>query len=213
MNMSKRWLTTLVLPATAALVFAAAPSAQSGWSAQENNTSVRQENSGLAPLNEGGVPSAVRRDLRSPLNRSVITAFLLPEMKTELNLTSTQVNQLDQFKQRLIRKDEGLSNMIAAKENEVSAQIAARKPDRIQLKNLVNQITRLQADRQLAAYDTVASMKAVLSSAQLDQLASMQPMELGHAFLSHITVGNLTEMARVIHDGYIPLAWTTQAGD
>jgi hypothetical protein len=52
------------------------------------------------------------------VHESVLIAFALPEMQSELRLSTQQTAQLKQYKQELLTKGQELSNQISAKQKE-----------------------------------------------------------------------------------------------
>jgi len=139
--------------------------------------------------------------MQDPMRHSLMTAFVLPEMQTELGLSTQQTAQLRQFKQELLAKGKETSAQIAAKQKELEALLGPDTSKGAQVKTLLEQIGNLRAQRQFAAYETGRKMKGVLTADQRAKLAAMKPGELHQAVMSHMTMADMMEMMQFVGGG------------
>lgn len=139
--------------------------------------------------------------MQNPIRHSLMTAFVLPEMQTELGLSTQQTAQMRQFKQELLAKGKETSAQIAAKQKELEALLGPDTSKGAQVKTLLEQIGNLRAQRQFAAYDTGRKMKGALTADQRAKLAAMKPGELHQAAMSHMTMADMMEMMQFMGGG------------
>jgi Spy/CpxP family protein refolding chaperone len=132
--------------------------------------------------------------MSDPIHQSVMTAFLLPEMQSELGLSAQQTTQLKQAKQELLTKGQESANQIAAKQKELEGLVAGGTSRNMEVKRLLEQVANLRAQQEFAAYEATGKMKAVLTDSQKTKLAGMKPYELHQAMMSRMTVGDMTQM-------------------
>ena len=128
--------------------------------------------------------------MQDPAHPSVFTAFVLPELQSELALTT----QLKQLKQELLAKGEDFFKQIAARQKELEGLTAAGTSKNAEVKRALEEIANLRAQQEFAAYETAGKMKATLTEEQRTKLAALKPFELHHAMMSHMTVGDMTQM-------------------
>ncbi len=129
-----------------------------------------------------------------PIHQSVLTAFVLPEMQSELGLSAQQVADLKKLKQDLLTKGQDLSNQVAAKQKELEGLVTGGTSRNTEVKRLLEQIASLRAEQEFAAYEASGKMKAALTDAQRTKLSGMRPYELHQAMMSRMTVGDMTQM-------------------
>src|SRR5579864_1798203 len=139
--------------------------------------------------------------MQNPMNHSLMTTFLLPEMQAELGLSTQQTGQLRQFKQEMLAKGKDVAAQIAAKQKELEALLSADTSKGTQVKTLLEQIGNLRAQRQFAAYETARKMKGALTDDQKAKLAAMKPAELHQAMMSHMTMAGMMEMMQFMGGG------------
>jgi len=142
----------------------------------------------------GGSLAALDR----PLVRSLFGAFLVPELQAELGLTPEQVSQLKQQKAELLTKGEDFSRKIAAKEKELDAMFAPDTSKGQQVKALLEQIAELRAQQHYAIYTAARKMKALLTEEQRNRLEALQPEELRHAAMSHLTLEDFAKATQLL---------------
>ena len=153
---------------------------------------------------QGGMPMVhmgAMGGMQNPIRHSLMTAFVLPEMQTELGLSTQQTAQMRQFKQELLAKGKETSAQIAAKQKELEALLGPDTSKGAQVKTLLEQIGNLRAQRQFAAYETSRKMKGALTADQRAKLAAMKPGELHQAAMSHMTMADMMEMMQFMGGG------------
>jgi LTXXQ motif family protein len=132
--------------------------------------------------------------MQNPMGHSLMTTFLLPEMQTELGLSTQQTGELRQFKQEMLAKGKDVSAQVAAKQKELEALLASDTSKGAHVKTLLEQMGNLRAQRQFAAYETARKMKGVLTDDQKAKLVAMKPAELRQVMMSHMTMADMMEM-------------------
>jgi hypothetical protein len=136
-----------------------------------------------------------------PMNQSVMTPFLLPELQSELGLSAQQVTQLRQLKQEMLTKGKDFSTQIAAKRKELDALLAPGTSKGEQVKKLFEQIANLRAQQLYTGYETTTKMKAALTDAQRTKLAAMKPYDFHQAMMSHMTMNDMGQMMQFMGGG------------
>ena len=139
--------------------------------------------------------------MQDPIRHSLMTVFVLPEMQTELGLSTQETAQLRQFKQELLAKGKETSAQIAAKQKELEALLGPDTSKGAQVKTLLEQIGNLRAQQQFATYEAARKMKGALSEEQKAKLRAMKPAERGQAMMSHLTMSDMMEMMRFMGGG------------
>jgi hypothetical protein len=153
------------------------------------------------PRNQGGMSRGAGMGMgmmggmmQDPAHQSVLNAFVLPELQSELGLTAQQTTQLKEFKQELLTKGEDFSKQIAARQKELAGLIAASTSKNAEVKRALEEIANLRAQQEFAAYETAGKMKAALTDEQRAKLAALKPFELHQAMMSRMTMGDMTRM-------------------
>ena len=141
---------------------------------------------------KGGMMGGGMGRMLDPVHQSVFMTFALPQMQAELGLSTQQEMQLRQYKQELLQKGQELSTQIAAKQKELEGAAASSKNPEV--KQLLEQVASLRAQLEFAAFETAGKMKASLTDQQRTKLAAMRPGELHQAMMTHMTVGEMTQM-------------------
>ena len=124
-----------------------------------------------------------------PLHEAAVAVFGLPRMRVELGLSTQQETQLRQFKDDLLKKGQDLSAQIAAKRTELTA--AARADKTADVKQLLEQVAALEAQRQFAAFETAGKMKGALTAEQRNKLTGH---DVHHAMMMRMTMGEMQQM-------------------
>jgi hypothetical protein len=167
---------------------------RSGMAAKTDGTHPAEMMGMIGRMEMGGSLAALDR----PLVRSLFGAFLVPELQAELGLTPDQVSQLKQQQAELLIKGEDFSRKIAAKERELDAMFAPDTSKGQQVKALLEQIAELRAQQHYAIYAVARKMKALLTDEQRNRLEALQPEELRHAAMSHLTLEDFAKATQLL---------------
>lgn len=81
--------------------------------------------------------------LRSPVGRSMMMPFLLPAMRSELELSQSQASSLNALKRRFSDEERISSDQIAVARQDLNAQFNSGEPDQSQVKKDINEIANL----------------------------------------------------------------------
>jgi Spy/CpxP family protein refolding chaperone len=136
-----------------------------------------------------------------PLRSSILTAFALPEMQSELGLSTQQVTQLRQMKQDLLHRGEEISKQIASKNKELQAAVSKGTSSDAQVKQLLEEIAKLRAQQEFAGYETAGKMKAALTGAQRSKFDALRPLDFHQALMSHMTMQDMAKMMQFMGGG------------
>jgi hypothetical protein len=139
-----------------------------------------------------------RRLMHNPFNRSVFDIYVLPTMQKKLDLSSSQVTQLQQMKDQYLKQEHDHWKQIADKESSLRKLFEAGSPKTDQVKSVVMNIANLRAEQQLASYDTAVHMRGVLNQEQLTKLHALKTNELGNYAMNHLTLMDAAQMARLM---------------
>ena len=139
--------------------------------------------------------------MRGAMHQTVMTPFVLPELQSELGLSTQQVTQLRQLKQEMLSKGKEFSTQIAAKRKELDALLGPGTSKGDQVKKLFEQIANLRAQQMYTGYETSTKMRAVLTDAQRTKLAAMKPNEFHQAMMSRMTMNDMMEMMQFMGGG------------
>lgn len=127
----------------------------------------------------------------SPLHRQMMNVFLLPEMQSELGLSTQQVEQLRELKRGLLEKSKDLGGQLAERRKELDQLLSGDTSRTRAVKALFEKIGDLRAQLQYAGFETSNKMKAVLTDEQRTKLNAMKPADLHRLMMS---VANMSEM-------------------
>jgi hypothetical protein len=130
------------------------------------------------------------------MHQVVMMPFLLPELHSELGLSTQQVTQLRELKQDMLTKGKDLSTQIAAKQKELNALLTGTSKGE-EVKKLFEQIANLRAGQLYAGYETTTKMKAALTEAQRTKLAALKPHEAHQAMMSRMTMNDMMQMMQI----------------
>jgi hypothetical protein len=133
---------------------------------------------------------------QNPLARSTMLAFVLPDMQSELGLSSTQAAELGRLRTQFISQEQTTSAEIAAARKKLSDSVASGTAPEVQ--GAINSLTTLQGRRMLNAYQTASNMKAVLTPQQRTSLQAMTPAQLRSAMMSHMTMNQMSQMMQIM---------------
>ena len=136
--------------------------------------------------------------MAEPLHRTVMTAFVLPELQPELGLSAQQVTQLRQMKQAMLVKGGDFFNRLAARHAEVDRMLTPGTSKGELVKKTLEQIATLRADRLYVVYQTEARMLIPLSQDQRKKLASLKPQEMHQAIVSRLSQDDLAKMRELL---------------
>ena len=150
----------------------------------------------------GGMRGMMMSGLQNPVGRSTMMAFMLPEMKSELGLSSPQTAKLNELRRQFADRQQKTSDQVAAARQDLDAQFKSAKPNESQVKKDVNGIAKLQAQRLLNGYETTAKMKATLTPEQRNRLQNMNPTGLYNSMMSHMSVNQMREMMGYMYGRY-----------
>lgn len=139
--------------------------------------------------------------MRGAFRQTVMTPFLLPELQSELGLSTQQVTQLRQLKQEMLFKGKEFSGQIAAKRKELDALLGPGTSKGDLVKKLLEEIANLKAQQLYTGYETSTKMRAVLTDGQRTKMAGMKPNEFHQAMMSRMTMGDMMEMMPFLGSG------------
>jgi hypothetical protein len=146
-----------------------------------------QDKGGMMGTGMGpGMGPGMMAAMHDPMHEAVVAAFGLPQVKTELGLSTQQETQLRQLKDELLTKGDEFSAQIAAKQKELAAAAGAGKNADVKL--FLEQIAVLRAQTQFAAFETAGNMKAALTEPQRAKAAGH---EFHHTLMMHMTMGDM----------------------
>lgn len=211
--MRKRLAYGVAVLAAAGLLFAASAAQQGSGNQSATQPGMMQGRMGMMQggmgamrgqmgTNYGGMGAmrgTMMAGMRDPFGRSTMMAFLLPEMKPELDLSSSQTAELSRLKQQFNNEEQKTSEQIAAARRGLNALFSSGTPKQEQVQKAVTEIANLQAQRLLNGYETAAKMKAMLTPEQRGRLDAMKPAGLQNAVMSHMTVNEMIQMMRFMH--------------
>jgi len=132
--------------------------------------------------------------MQGATHQAMMTPFLLPELQTDLGLSTQQVTLLRQMKQEMLSKGKDLSEQIAAKRKELDGLLGPGTSKGELVKKLFEEMGSLHGQQMYASYETANKMKAVLTEAQRGKLAGMKPGELHQTMMSHMSMNDKMEM-------------------
>ncbi len=139
--------------------------------------------------------------MQGPSHRLVMTPFVLPELQTNLSLSTQQVTQLRELKQQMLNQSQTSSSQIAAKHKELDALLASGTSQGEVVKKLFKEIGSLRGEQQFTGYETALQMKAALTDEQRTKFAAMKPREFHQAMMSHLTMNDMMEMMQFMDTG------------
>ena len=126
----------------------------------------------------------------------MMTAYVLPNLKTELELTADQTSSLNRMKQELKSRNRDLQARLAAKQKDFDASVSSGKsPTKEQMRELAT----MKADLQYDFVDAANQMRAALSDAQRTKLAAMSSGDLHKAMMSG-GMKDMHDMTQVMGD-------------
>ncbi len=128
-----------------------------------------------------------------PLHRTVLTAFVLPELQPELGLSTQQVAQLRQLKQEMQNKGQEYATKIAARRKELGSMLNPGTSKGEHVKRVLEEIALLKADRLYSIYEAEARMQIPLTETQRSKLAAIKPHDLQQA-MSRVTADEKMEI-------------------
>jgi Spy/CpxP family protein refolding chaperone len=218
-KMRKHLMYGVAVLAAAGLVFAAAAQQGSGsQSATQSGTmqghmgmmqgrmGARQGQMGMNNGGMVGIRGLMMAGMQHPFGHSAMMAFLLPEMQSELGLSSSETTELSRLRDQFRNEEQKNSDQIAMARQDLNALFASGMPKEEQVKKAVTKIANLQAQRLLNGYETAAKMKATLTPEQRSRLDAIAPAGLWSTTMSHMTMNDMTQMMRFMYgdDGRMP---------
>jgi hypothetical protein len=156
---------------------------------------------GMNDRGMAGMRGMMMAGLQNPVGRSMMMAFLLPEMKSELGLSSSQASNLNGLKQEFTSEGRKTEDQIAAARRDLNARFTSGKPDQSRIRKDASQIGKLEADRLLNGYQTAGRMKALLTPEQRSRLEAMSAAGLYDSMMSHMTVNQMGQMMSYMYGG------------
>jgi hypothetical protein len=137
----------------------------------------------------------MHRDDQERLHMLMMSAYVLPNLKTELNLSAEQTANLERMKQELKSTNTDLSTKIAAKQKELDVALATEKgPTREQFQ----EVAALKADIQFNFVEAASKMRAMLNDTQRTKFSAMTPMDLHRAMMSSGNMQDRREMMQAM---------------
>jgi len=185
--MKRFWLVyCAVLAAAGVLLYAQGAAPGSGMAPRPG------KGSGMGPMagQKAGASGmmGMHRDDQERLHLLMMSAYVLPDLKAELNLSAEQAPNLERMKQELKSRNAELFDKIAAKQKELDAAVATDSgPTREQFR----EVAALKADAQFNFVEAARKMRAVLNDTQRAKFSAMTPMDMHHAMMSS---GNMQDM-------------------
>jgi hypothetical protein len=211
--MKRKFAYVVALLAAAGLLLAAAAAqektpakASSGQSSTQTSTwkgqgtmSNMQGQMGTPRGRMGMVRSSMMRGMESPLSRSIATVYVLPDMKSQLSLTTAQATQLQRLRQQFLDSEQKDATQIESKRAALDTLLGSGKPSQDQVTKAVTEIANLEAHQQVLGYESALKMRALLTDQQRSNLDSMQPGQLWNTMISNLTVRDMAQMMRYMH--------------
>lgn len=144
---------------------------------------------------QGGMMGMMmRRIADDPIKRSVMQVYMLPSLRDALNLADDQAARLEDAKQHFTERRAEIQERLKANQEQLQEALSADQPDLEQARTLLSDRAALEADRQMAALRAAVQMKAALSEAQRETLASLKPMQMHQAMMRDMSMMNMMQM-------------------
>ena len=131
----------------------------------------------------------------SPMHRHMVGVFVLPEMQSELGLSTQQTAELRRLKHDLLTRSNDVAGQIAVRRRELDTLLSGDTSRTRTVKALFDKIAELHAQLQYAGFDTSVKMKATLNAAQKTKFEAMKPAELHQLMMSR---ANMAEMEQAM---------------
>jgi septal ring factor EnvC (AmiA/AmiB activator) len=160
----------------------------------------------------GGMEQMHGRMMENPRMRSLMMVHLLPTLKDSLNLSGEQTARLREEKKQFKKERAALQEEQKEIKKRLEETIAEDQPDLDHVNELLADRADLEADQEFAIYETAARMKEVLSEAQREKLAALEPREMHRAMMANMSMMEMMQMMRTMHDGQMMMDSMMQGG-
>lgn len=140
--------------------------------------------------------------MQNPMHRANMMAFTLPALADTLELSDEQTQQLDALKSELTGRLQSSREQMTTRHEELSGLFEeGARPDADQVRQHLEEMAELRADRQAALYETAQEMREVLTDEQQQMLDEMTPQEQMHQVMANMTMQDMMQMMQSMHGG------------
>jgi len=149
-------------------------------------------------MNGQGMMQMMHEVMDNPLTRESALARVLPDMQKELNLSESEVSNLDASRTRYLQKQADLESQIASLWTKLNGLLQDERTSPDQVTSQLNQIAATRAEFAGLGYVTARSMVASLPQEARDRLAALSPAQLQRQMMTDM---NLMQMNSVMQSG------------
>lgn len=148
---------------------------------------------------QGMMPQQMMQD---PMHRAGMMAYAMPALADTLELSEEQRETLQERKQQFVDQQEGQRQKMRAQQKQLRALFEdAAQPGPAAVREQLQALADLRVEQQAARYEAVLQMRDVLTDAQQEALDQMDPRALHRQMMAHMTVMDMMQMMRALHDG------------
>lgn len=140
-----------------------------------------------------------QRMMQSPMHRAGMTAFMLPALADTLDLSSDQVNHLQEHRSALLEQRQTHRRDLQKAQQDLQALFDEGQPDPAAVRTHLHALADLHADQRAALYETAHAMRTVLTDAQRQQLDDMTPQQHMHQMMTRMSMHEAMQMMRAMH--------------
>lgn len=115
--------------------------------------------------------------MHGPMHKFTHTVHHLPDLKSQLGLNDTQVEQLKNIRADFLKKKADLKASLEKKSIDLGL-LLDKNASPTEVKKLLNAKANIQVTMQVTAYQTARKMQALLTTDQLQKFKSMNPMKM-----------------------------------
>jgi len=126
-----------------------------------------------APDGPGGKPFAQGRPMHGEFGGSAPLISIALNHKTELNLTSDQVGNLEKIRTNFQNQVTPLNQQLRSTEKEIAGLIQQTPANLIQVKTKIQEAEKLRSELRYLRVEALENGKGVLSQQQRDQLKTL----------------------------------------
>ncbi len=141
-----------------------------------------------------------RRMMQRPLHRMSMATFLLPALADTLQLSSEQAGQLEGMKKDMMARLKEHRQQMQSSRSEFQALFdETDRPDAETVREHLETMAGLRAERRALVYETGQSMHEVLTPEQRDAFDALTPRQQMRALMTRLTMADMMQMRRVMH--------------
>lgn len=158
----------------------------------------RMHQNGMMGMMQGGMNSGMmnmmqgrmQNMMNNPMRRMMMSVFIMPNLDT-LGLSASQKLKLTDLKSGYVKKMQDMRANMTSLQGDLSNELASNSPNLKKAHKLINQRSKIIANRQWAMIESWNNMMGVLTPAQKKQYKGMNARDFMNIMMNNMSMSQM----------------------